>query len=71
MNTRSILRLHLATLRREPGRARAVFGAARAAELADDRAAAAVGYRQYLRLMERADGGRTELGIARAGTGKT
>ena len=47
-----------ATLAREPGRARSLFGAARAAELAGDRAAAASGYREFLRLM--AQGGRRD-----------
>jgi hypothetical protein len=61
---------YLATLKREPGRARSVFGAARAAELGGDRALAAAGYRDYLRLMERADASRGELRIARAGAGK-
>ncbi len=55
------------TLKREPGRARAVFGAARAAELAGDRSAAADGYRAYLDLMDQADGGRAEMQVARAG----
>ncbi len=58
-----------ATLAREPGRARSMFGAARAAELAGDRAAAAAGYREFLRLMEKADGGRAELTAARAFAG--
>lgn len=54
-----------ATLVREPGRARSSFGAARAAELAGDAAAAEVGYRKYLRLMEKGDGQRPELAVAR------
>jgi hypothetical protein len=58
---------YLATLKREPGRARSLFGAARAAELAGDKAAAAGGYREYLRLMRRADGERKELQVAQAG----
>ena len=58
---------YLATLKREPGRARSVFGAARAAELAGDKAAAARGYRDYLQLMRRADGERKELQVAEAG----
>jgi hypothetical protein len=58
---------YLATLAREPGRARSVFGAARAAELAGDRAAATAGYHQFLDLMARADGDRRELAVARAG----
>lgn len=55
-----------ATLAREPGRARSTFGLARAAELAGDRGAAARGYREFLNLMEKADGGRPELALARA-----
>jgi len=55
-----------ATLAREPGRARSIFGAARAAELAGDTPAAAKGYREYLRLMAKADGRRTDLATARA-----
>ena len=58
---------YLATLEREPGRGRSVFGAARAAELAGDGDAARAGYRQYLELMAKADGDRPELALARAG----
>ncbi len=54
-----------ATLRREPGRSRSLFGAARAAELAGDVAAARTGYRAYLARMQRSDGTRAELEIAR------
>ncbi len=54
-----------ATLRREPGRPRSLFGLARAAELAGDVAAAQAGYRAYLARMQQGDGGRTELAIAR------
>ena len=54
-----------ATLRREPGRARSLFGAARAAQLAGDRATAKTGYREFLKLMSKADGHRPELAIAR------
>ena len=54
-----------AALMREPHRARSVFGAARAAELAGDRLAALAGYREYLALMERADGDRPEIAVAR------
>jgi hypothetical protein len=54
-----------ATLAREPGRARSLFGAARAAELAGERAEAEVGYREFVRLMSRADGTRPELAKAR------
>jgi hypothetical protein len=56
---------YLATLARERGRARSIFGAARAAQLAGDRAAAAKGYREYLRMMEKGDGRRAELPVAR------
>jgi len=54
-----------ATLRREPGRARSVFGAAHAAELAGDSTIARVRYREFLTLMEKGDGGRVELWTAR------
>jgi hypothetical protein len=56
---------YLATLAREPGRARSIFGAARAAQLAGDRRAAIDGYRAYLKAMNRGDGRRAELAIAR------
>jgi hypothetical protein len=56
---------YLATLKREPGRARSIFGAARAAQLAGDRTAAARGYREYLRTMAQGDGRRAELAVAR------
>jgi hypothetical protein len=55
-----------ATLRREPGRARSLFGAARAAELSGDAGAARARYQTFLTLMEHADGARPELGVARA-----
>ncbi len=54
-----------ATLRREPGRARSVFGAAHAAELAGDSTIARVRYREFLKLMAKGDGGRVELWAAR------
>jgi hypothetical protein len=54
-----------ATLAREPGRARSIFGPARAAELAGDRPAAAESYQEFLRLMQHADGGRVEIVVAR------
>lgn len=50
----------------EPHRARSVFGAARAAELAGDRAAAVARYQEFLRLMQPADGDRPEIAAARA-----
>jgi hypothetical protein len=55
-----------AALRREPGRARSLFGAARAAELSGDPGAARAQYQAFLTLMEHADGARPELGLARA-----
>jgi hypothetical protein len=55
-----------ATLAREPGRARSLWGAARAAERAGDRAAATQGYTAYLAAMERGDNARPELADARA-----
>ncbi|MGH7539128.1 MAG: hypothetical protein ACREMF_10860, partial [Gemmatimonadales bacterium] len=61
---------YLATLTREPGRARALYGAARSAELAGDRTAATTGYREYLQMMEKADGDRAELATARAFVGQ-
>ena len=54
-----------AVLRREPGRPRSVFGAARAAELAGDATAARTRYREYLTRLEKSDGTRAELAIAR------
>jgi len=54
------------TLRREPRRARSLFGAARAAELAGDRVSARSGYREFLKLMSKADGDRPEMAVARA-----
>ena len=55
-----------ATLAREPGRARSLFGAARAAQLAGDGRGASESYRQYAKAMQRSDGARPELSIARA-----
>ena len=55
-----------ATLMREPGRARSIFGSARAAELGGDRSAAAAGYLDFLRLMAKASPGRPEIATARA-----
>ncbi len=55
-----------ATLKRERGRARSLFGAARAAELAGDSAGAAEGYRAYLKAMKPGDASRPEIAIAEA-----
>jgi len=59
------LRAYEMTLTREPGRARARFGAARAAEKAGRRAVAREHYQELSRLMERADPSRAEARIAR------
>jgi tetratricopeptide (TPR) repeat protein len=57
-----------ATLKKEPNRFRAVYGAARAAALAGDRATARTYYRQLLTTCEQADSpGRPELAEARKG----
>jgi len=54
-----------ATLVREPGRARSLFGAARAAELAGDTASARPRYLEFLAQMESGDGDRVEIATAR------
>ena len=59
-------RAYAQSLAAQPNRARSLFGAARAAELAGDREAARTRYREFLALMKRADGGRPELQAARA-----
>jgi tetratricopeptide (TPR) repeat protein len=53
------------TLRREPNRARALFGAARAAELAGDASAARAHYQHLLQVMRAADAERGEVRLAR------
>jgi hypothetical protein len=55
-----------ATLAREPGRARSLYGSARAAELAGHHVEAKAGYRAFLKLMSKADGERAELARARS-----
>jgi len=57
-------------LKLEPRRARSIFGAARAAELAGQHAAAAERYREFLTLMAGADGDRRELTVARNAVGR-
>jgi hypothetical protein len=59
------LRSYEMTLVREPRRARALFGAARAAEKGGNKATARTHYEQLSRLMERADASRSEARIAR------
>jgi tetratricopeptide (TPR) repeat protein len=54
------------TLEREPRRARALFGAARAAERSGDSAQARRYYREVLELMKSADSTRAELRLAKA-----
>jgi Tfp pilus assembly protein PilF len=54
------------TLTREPGRARSLFGSARAAELAGDTAGARRRYDEFLAQMKSGDGDRAEIAQARA-----
>lgn len=49
----------------QPGRARSLFGAARAAELTGDPATARARYQEFLALMEKGDGDRLEVALAR------
>ena len=53
------------TLKREPSRARSLFGMARAAELTGDRSGAEAGYRRFVRLMSAGEGRRPELATAK------
>jgi tetratricopeptide (TPR) repeat protein len=55
-----------AVLQRAPNRARSIFGAAWAAQLAGDHDAAADWYRRFLTLMAKGDGDRPELTVAEA-----
>ncbi len=54
------------SLARQPGRARSLFGAAKAAEMTAHRVTARARYQEFLKLMEKADGDRRELQMARA-----
>src|SRR3989441_2734486 len=58
-------RAYEAALRQAPGRARSLFGLARAAEQAGDMTTARARYREFLDLMAKADGDRPELAVAR------
>src|SRR5437867_3402760 len=58
-------RAYEASLRQAPGRARSLFGLARAAEQAGDITTARARYRDFLELMAKADGDRPELAVAR------
>jgi predicted TPR repeat methyltransferase len=53
------------TLQREPRRARSTFGAARAAELSGNSAAARAHYTLLLEIMEKGDASRPEIAAAR------
>jgi hypothetical protein len=55
-----------ATLRREPNRARSLYGSARAAGLAGDRAGARRRYGEFLAQLQSGDGDRAEIAQARA-----
>jgi Tfp pilus assembly protein PilF len=57
---------YIATLKREPGRARSLYGAARAAELVGDRDNARLLYTKLLTQLQAGDGDRAELARARA-----
>jgi hypothetical protein len=58
-------RAYAASLAQQPNRARSLFGAARAAALAGDAQTAQARYREFLQLMEKADGERPEVQVAR------
>ena len=55
----------LETLKRTPGRPRAIYGIARAAQVSGDRATAEQRYREFLALWKNADPDRPELAIAK------
>ena len=59
------LRSYEATLAREPRRARALFGAGRAADMSGKKAAARAHYAELSRLMDKADASRVERKVAR------
>lgn len=67
---REALVAFLASTKKEPNRFRGVYGAARAAELAGDKAKARQHYTQLLTICERADGERPELLAARKFLGR-
>ena len=58
-------RAYEASLRQAPGRARSLFGLARAAERAGDNATARERYQEFLTLMHAADGDRPEILVDR------
>ena len=63
--TREALAAFEATMKKEPGRFRGVYGAARAAEAANDRTRARMYYSQLLEIARDADTQRPELQAAR------
>ena len=63
---REALAAYERTLQREPRRARALFGAARAADQAGDAETATARYRELVELMQRGESSRPELVAARA-----
>jgi tetratricopeptide (TPR) repeat protein len=65
-NAKDALVAFEATMKKEPNRFRGAYGAARAAELAGDRARAGMHYRALLDIARDADGSRPELQRARA-----
>jgi hypothetical protein len=67
---RDALRAYEATLEREPNRARALYGAAKAAERTGDAVRARTHYSALLELMQNADGTRAEPAAARAFLGE-
>jgi tetratricopeptide (TPR) repeat protein len=64
-NHKDALAAFEATMKKEPNRFRGTYGAARAAELAGDRAKARTYYKQLLDLAKDADSDRPELAAAR------
>jgi tetratricopeptide (TPR) repeat protein len=59
-------RAYESVLRRQPNRARSLFGAARAAQLPGDRPGALVHYRTLMSILGRGDGSRPEAALAGA-----
>jgi predicted Zn-dependent protease len=64
-DARAALTAFEATMKKEPGRFRGAYGAARAAEAAGDRAKAATLYAQVVAAASSADGSRPEVAHAR------
>lgn len=64
------LRAYQAALARAPERARSLFGAARAAELAGDASGARQWYQRYLDVVAKGDGSRSEVAVAVKAVGR-